>query len=192
MLTCHLLCAAVVVILHTFFRNPVERRTTNHRTQTEESPRNIPRAAHVPFYLKLNWLLFAISAPAALLVTGVYFVALFPQKKVDYLNPEDVNLHLMNTVIVLLELCVSAFPVRLLHYVYMFVYGALYATFSIIYWSVDHTHVLYPGVLDWNYPKKTGFVLIILALVILPLLQIFVYSVYRLRIFIRRICCRAQ
>ena len=145
----------------------------------------------IPCYMRFSWFLFAVAAPAAIMVSMIYYTSLFPRFHRSYLNFEDANLHLMNTVVVILELSISAFPVRLLHAVYVWCYALAYVIFSFVYWAFDHSHVMYPGVLDWSAPSTTALVLVILAVVGIPLLQFILFVVYQLRVYIYiRCACR--
>jgi len=175
LLTCHLLCAAVVVLLNVCLEH-------RHNNVTP------PRMSH----MKLSWFLFSVATPAALIVSTVFFAAVFPRLHHDYLNVIDINLHVMNTVIVVLEFTLSAFPVRLLHAVYVFCYGLVYVTFSVIYWAFDHSNVMYPGVLDWNHPATTAVVLVVLTFVGIPLLQLFLFGAYQLRKYVYIRCVQQQ
>lgn len=180
-LTAHLLVATIISLLHVFDDNSGIRIALNSGDQGI-----IYRRTSNPFYMKISWLLFAIASGAAFIVTLIYFSALFPQRGISYLSVVDINLHLMNSVVVILEFIVAALPVRLLHGVYLFLYGLIYIVFSVIYWSVDHSHVLYPGVLDWNYPGRTMGYMLLLAFVGIPLLQSLLFGMYSLKLFIYR------
>jgi len=179
LLTCHLLCAAVVILLNTC----CERR--------HSSVPSASRSTAIPCYMKLSWFLFSVAAPAAIIVTTIFFAAIFPQLHRSYLSVDDIALHVTNTVLVILEFTIAAFPVRLLHVVYTWCYGLAYVIFSAIYWAFDHSHVMYPGVLDWNAPRTTAVVIVIVALVGVPLLQFILFGIYQLRLYIfARCACR--
>jgi len=180
LLTCHLLCAAVIVLLNTCFEQRQPTLLSAYETTS------------VPCYMKLSWFLFSVGTTAAVMVTVVFFAGVFPQLHMYRLSAIDINAHVMNTVLVILELTISAFPVRLLHVVYVQCYGLAYVIFSIIYWSIDHSHVMYPGVLDWNSPKTTVVVIVVLMFVGIPFLQFILFTIYQLRLYIYARCfCRA-
>lgn len=134
--------------------------------------------------MKLSWFLFSVATTAAVMVTVVFFAGVFPRLHMYHLSVIDINAHVMNTVLVILEFTISAFPVRLLHVVYVMCYGLAYVIFSVIYWAVDHSNVMYPGVLDWNSPKTTAVVIVILTFVGIPLLQFILFGIYQLRLYI--------
>ena len=137
--------------------------------------------------MRLDWVLFNIVCLAAFTVTLVYFVGLYPQ--MGAFKPpliEDINLHGMNLVVVVLELILGAVPVRLVHVVYPILYGIVYTIFSLIYWSGDHTRILYPKILDWNHPGTTASIIAGLLLVGAPLLQAVIFAIYKLKLCVYR------
>lgn len=169
MLACHLLCSAVVAVFSFYDRPSV--------LPSEPLFRRV-----LPFYIKLSWFLFVVASSAAFLVTIVFFTAIYPGMQITYLSKDDIHLHVMNSVLVVFELAVSAIPVRILHVVYVIAYGALYVAFSAIYWAFDHSRVMYPGVLDWNHPLITIVIMLVLSLVGFPILQCLLFAAYRLRL----------
>jgi hypothetical protein len=132
--------------------------------------------------MKANWILGNIVQVFAIVVTAVYFTALFPL--IGKTNFIDINLHAVNTFLILVDTCITARPVRLFHVIHPLIYGGCYLIFSAVYWSFDHVkHVLYPGVLDWNYPGTTFIWVAGLSLVVIPSLQMVYFGFYRLRIY---------
>ena len=97
----------------------------------------------------------------------------------------DLNVHGLNSVLMLLDLAVCARPTRILHVLHAHAYGITYAAWSAVYWSLDHErNVLYPNVLDWNQPGVTMGVVAGLALVGIPVLQLFNLGVFKLRLYV--------
>ncbi|CAH1803047.1 unnamed protein product [Owenia fusiformis] len=137
------------------------------------------------WYMKVSWVLFSNSSVAAIIVTAIYFSALYSLTGQTHLDPFDFNLHGVNSIIMILEHCIAGYPIRLLHLIYPLIYGAIYIIFSAIYWSFDHkNNVLYPGVLDWNHPGSTMLVLCILVFLVVPILQLIFYGIHRLKLWL--------
>lgn len=136
----------------------------------------------LPWYDQLSWLLSATADNVALVVTLTYWGALFPLSdgSVDY---DSIIKHAINAVIVLIDNAVSARPTRLLHCVYAVAYGLAYTVFSLIYWGVDNSNVIY-SILDWNSPGLAVGIVLGLALVVVPLLSFFLFGIYRLRLLV--------
>lgn len=118
----------------------------------------------------------------AIVVTIIFYGVLIPIKDQFVLEFFDFNVHAANTMLILIDISLSAKPVRLLHVMYPMMYGMVYIVFSLIYWSQDNSNnVLYPVVLDWNNPGTTVGVIIGLTFVGLPLLQLFHFAIYKMR-----------
>ena len=145
--------------------------------------------APLRWHMKLFWALFNLIASSALVITVIYFCIFYPylQGLGYYLQAMDLNLHGINTFIVLLEMIVCAIPIRILHFVYPLLFGCTYAIFSFVYqisYDFEDERILYPTVLDWRSPGTTIAIIVILSLVVLPIVQMIFYAFYRLRLLI--------
>ncbi len=121
-------------------------------------------------------------------VTLIYFAFLYPLAlSVDpafAASALDINIHGVNTLIMLLDNFFCAIPIRVLHAVYPMTYGMIYVVFSLIYFALDpETHIPYPGILDWRKPEVTIPVVIVVVGILMPLLQLLWYLWYRLRLW---------
>ena len=146
-------------------------------------------SGYIPCYVKFSWAIFNMAAVSGPTVTAVYFFILFPMLQRE--QPRfragilDINLHGVNSLIILMEMTISAIPVRLLHFIYPLLYGVVYVLFSLAYWGYDkENNVLYPVILDWNHPGITCAVVVVLVFVATPLFQLIWYGVYRLRLLV--------
>ena len=84
---------------------------------------------------------------------------------------------------------VAAIPVRLLHIIYPMIYGLVYVAWSVIYFYMDpENNVLYVKLLDWNYPEITIPVILGVLFLMMPLIQLFWFGCYRLRLTIFQKC----
>ncbi|WAR26746.1 ROST-like protein [Mya arenaria] len=142
------------------------------------------------FFAKIVWILYNIASCASILVTIIFWSLLFPYMKLDGFELMlNVQLHAITSVIVLIENVISAVPIRLPHMFYTVLYGVAYLIFAGVYYAVDHRHILYPHVLDFSDPKSTAIVVTVTVLVILPLIQLFLFCLYKLRTWIFDKCC---
>lgn len=114
----------------------------------------------LPWYMKIQWILYNIALPSAILVTLIYWAALYPMIKA-YSNKNyetnwfDVSIHALNSVLMITESYLNHIPVRILHAYQGIIYGLVYVLFSVIvYYTMNHK-VLYPYILDWNHPGIT-------------------------------------
>ena len=132
---------------------------------------------------KLLWLMHVISANGGLFVTAEYWTILFKDHAVD---ANSITKHALNSVFMLIDTCLSSIPVRLVHWLYALLYFAVYLLFSVIYWQLGGTNVqgkpyIYSALNYDHFKAKTGGVLVGFLLLVLPLLQLFLFGVTKLR-----------
>ena len=141
----------------------------------------------LPWYIQVYWFLANVIQVFALVVTIIYFGALYPSQDTGHIPFFNINVHGISSVMLVIDMAVCARPVRLLHFPYPALYGTVYVIFSVIFWSQDHANnVLYPNVLDWNHPGISTGVVCGLAVVGIPLLQLFNFGLYKLRLLTYR------
>ncbi|GAB1602801.1 uncharacterized protein LOC115226873 [Argonauta hians] len=140
------------------------------------------------WYMKLSWMFYNVSFVSAIVVTLVFFGAVYPNlspedKKSDLgISFENLSIHGLNTLLMLMEVALSSFPVRLVHALYPMLYGLLYMVFNISYWSYDpKRNVIYEGMLDWNHPLKCLILVTLLVFVVTPILQTIHFFFYKVR-----------
>ena len=163
---------------------------------TDKRPHNAHRRGpdyRMTWYHGLLWVIHDMISGAAPVVSIIYFAALYPSVLEE--NPElaasalDINIHGINSVIMVLENFVAAIPVRLLHIIYPMIYGLVYVAWSVIYFYMDpENNVLYVKLLDWNYPEITIPVILGVLFLMMPLIQLFWFGCYRLRLTIFQKC----
>ena len=154
-----------------------------------DSYKNRQPTYKMTWYHGILWVVHDMISGAAPVVTLIYFGALYPLAVSE--DPEfaasalDINIHGINTVIMIMDNFIGAVPVRLMHIVYPMIYGIVYVAWSLIYFYMDpDNHVLYPKILDWNYPEITIPVLIAVLFFLMPLIQLTWYGWYRLRLWV--------
>ncbi|XP_067932498.1 uncharacterized protein [Watersipora subatra] len=111
----------------------------------------------VPWFLITQWCLYNIALPAAILVTIVYWGALYPMLQASsdfHTNFIDVSLHAVNSAFMITEQYLGALPTRILHVYQPILYAIVYMIFSGIYWHFTGI-ILYPYILDWTRPGIT-------------------------------------
>jgi len=129
-------------------------------------------------------MLFNIFADSAPIVTGLYWLGVKgglvgPTLIVEPLN---IHVHLMNTVLLFVEQAVSAVPIRILHFYFAAIFGLIYFAFTLtIHWTGLNS-AIYP-VVNWNSNPGAAVGLFIgLTLLIMPVLHTLFYLLYFLRI----------
>lgn len=149
------------------------------------------RTAHLPktmvTHLKVLWVLQNIVYLPALLITAAYWSAIYdPANPITALNAE---VHIINSVYVIIDLWVVGSPVRILHFYIPFSFMFIYLIFTLIYWAAGGTTpeggtAIYP-IMDWNNLKVT-IPFVVCCAVFSPVMQGLVWLIYQARIGTRR------
>ncbi|KAK7490565.1 hypothetical protein BaRGS_00018168 [Batillaria attramentaria] len=145
-----------------------------------------------PWYLKVAWVTYEIASVASMSVTILYFTLLFD----GTLTVVSTATHLLNSVYVILDVCVTAMPVRLLHVIYVSAYAFDYLIFSVIYWAAggvngDGQPYVYKT-LYWAKPWKAVFAGGGVVCVGVPLVHLLLWTLYMIRSAIHRSSSRGQ
>ena len=140
----------------------------------------------ISILLKVVWILFNIASCMCVMVTILFWIFLWPMMSDntdEFGFMINFQLHAVTSIILILEHVVSAVPIRLNHYLFSAAYGVIYVTFSLIYYAVDKT-VIYPVILDWSKPGFPVAVVVVTCFVVGPLMQLFFFAIYKLKLYI--------
>ena len=161
---------------------------------------------------RLSWGLQNLSTTAALFITIVYWAVLHPlityPTTTGYMF--SIFLHMFNSITCVLDIFITARPVKISHFYFASFFGIYYALFSIIYWmlggkgglgcttaeiGVDLApkceDYIYP-ILNWEDNPLDAFALVGGGVVLgMPVLQAVWWSLYKLRVSMRRCCCKS-
>ncbi|XP_042870204.1 protein rolling stone-like [Penaeus japonicus] len=141
--------------------------------------------------LKVLWVMQNLVYLPALLITAAYWSAIYdPQSPVTALNAE---VHIINSVYVLIDLMIVGGPVRVMHFYMPLVFMFLYAAFTLVYWAVGGTTpegnaAIYP-ILDWDNLTVT-LPFVICCTFFSPLMQGVVWLIFWGRRTSREQCCQ--
>jgi len=118
----------------------------------------------------LTWIARDAVAPAAVMVTILYWSLLFPL--FGYTTFVDVHLHLINAVIILADLWLSRLPYWLLHFPAPLTFLCAYVFFAAIYYvtggyAPGHKDYIYPW-LDFGRLDVTIPIILLVVFVIFP------------------------
>jgi len=197
LLTIHYILYAVIVVRHHY---------TGH----------VPMA-RLPFLYSLSWGLQSCFTTVALWITLVYWTVLhkyvieFHILQGAWMHVLNVFLHLVNTLSCLMDMMVTARPVRIYHSYLPIIFGVWYTVFSAIYWAAGGTgacihrcfdlplnstiskldpscpihcdNYIYP-ILDWDAHPGMAVGIVLGGCVFMPVLQAFWYGVFKLRKYI--------
>ncbi|XP_049877521.1 protein rolling stone-like isoform X2 [Pectinophora gossypiella] len=145
-----------LAVVHTYR----SEKTFNISGEDEECP--VPRRARTSLLCRAYWLAHIIATDLAFVITLVYWT-LVHDPKIHEVNALNLLVHGGNSLVMLLELAVTAHPLRAAHALYGASAGMAYGVFSAFYWAVGGTDriglpAIYPA-LDWNKPGSAfGFV----------------------------------
>ena len=146
----------------------------------------------IGWYQKVQWLLFTVSGGATLGVVILYWALIFEGGTI---GPINANVHLTNGIIALIDIWVSGTPVRILHIVYLQIYGVSYALFTGIYYAANGTdengeRYIYKTLNYKEHPASAAATLVTVTVVGLVVLHLFFYAQYTLRCWSIRILFR--
>lgn len=162
-----------------------------HQTEDDSGILDIMRfKSHdkITWHMKMTWIFANVIYVSAMLVTLLFYIAVYNEYSNDFMN---FNSHLINSVLILIDSFVVARPVRILHVFYPLLYGLAYLVFSIIYWSQDKkNNVLYENIIDFNRPWQTVWIVLGIALVLVPVFHMLHFGIYRLKLYLYNKHCR--
>ncbi|XP_067621794.1 protein rolling stone-like [Eurosta solidaginis] len=111
-----------------------------------------------PWVLKLYWMSHLTTVVFATVITLVYWTSIYPTQDNADKGSIVINLwsHAFNSIFMILDLMLIAFPGRILHFIYPLCLALIYTIFTVIYYyagGVDciGNRYIYP-ILDWSSP----------------------------------------
>ena len=132
---------------------------------------------------KFFWFIHVIAATAGLLVTVTFWSVLAGDNPID---ANSITKHALNSVFMVIDTSLSAIPVRLLHYMYAFLYILIYFVFTVIYWLLGGTDnqgntYIYEGLDYDNFDPIIVGLMAVSLLVVLPVLHLILFGITKLR-----------
>ena len=101
-------------------------------------------------------------------------------------NPFNLQEHLINYILLLIDLFVNDIPIRLLHCIYPMGYAIIYILFTVILWASNFTSAVYPP-LNWAAnPLSSTLLSLGVIFIAVPLLHVFHFGLYHLRLWLAR------
>ncbi|XP_070570428.1 protein rolling stone-like [Ptychodera flava] len=168
---------------------PTTSSATDYEAADETSPlteSGMARCLETPWYFKLSWLLFNVSALTALVITLVYWPAL-SGSNTGIPFALDFHIHALNSVVIVLELLFASMPIRYLHVFYVIALGIVYILATVIAYYTgwknpfDGESYVYPFL---DYSEKPGLAAVsVIAIVIGAfLLQLVLWAIFKLKL----------
>jgi len=138
----------------------------------------------LPPVLKLLWALCNINCSLSVMITLVYWIALYTPER-HYLDFENFSGHLLIAVANLLDVFISDRPWRMLHAIHSIIFGGVFGVFSIIYFLAGGTNYYSEPyvyhIIDWAHPMRTLLVMGGVSVFLVIFHTIF-YLLYRVRL----------
>ncbi|XP_026462550.1 protein rolling stone-like [Ctenocephalides felis] len=155
--------------------NAVERNSANNPSR-------------MTLFAKTYWVLHTLTVNSAIVITAVYWVMVFNPE--EGFNVVTVMVHIVNSVVMIIDLFLVAHPVRLLHMHWSLMFAILYLTFSWIYYCAGGlSRKMEPFIytaLDWRKPGiSIGFCLFGLVCYVLVHTLVFFLAWLRRLIYLR-------
>ena len=124
----------------------------------------------------------------ALFVTILFWSLLAPADLNASVELFSINAHLINLIIMLIDLFLCDIPFRLLHFYHVSISGAVYGLFSLILHWTGYNSAIY-GVLDWASGTGLAIGLVLGSIfVAVPITHCIGFGLYHLRRFIAQKC----
>ncbi|XP_078575280.1 protein rolling stone-like [Branchiostoma floridae x Branchiostoma japonicum] len=130
----------------------------------------------IPWFYKLSWVLYNVAFSEGIHIT-ILFWALIGGDSSDV----SILMHAMNSVTIVIDVMVSGFPCRLLHFVYPLTFGAVYILFTVVYWAAggrgeDNLPFIYPYLDYGGNPVLAVIVAVLSVVVAMPLCHCVVFA----------------
>lgn len=96
----------------------------------------------MPALVKFYWMLFYVCINNSIIVTTLYWGLVYkPNDEYHRLDLNNLLTHAGNSIIMLIELMITATPMRILHLFYPFVFEAVYTGFTVVYYLMGGKNV---------------------------------------------------
>ena len=120
----------------------------------------------------------------AVVVSILYWTLLYSGGPVD-----NINAHLVNGIIALIDVVFSGVPVRILHFIYPAMFATAYAVFTGIYFAAGGTHpngnpYIYPVIDYGNRPGLAVGLVVAVVLVMIPIINLMIFGLYSVRFWL--------
>ncbi|XP_017790762.1 PREDICTED: protein rolling stone-like [Habropoda laboriosa] len=131
---------------------------------------------------RVYWFLYVVTTTTAFGVTITYWCSIY-DPSIHHLDPLNIMLHVCNSILMVIDFCVTSIPFRLRNFWWCLTIVFFYVIFSIVYYlagGLDKNgyHYIYK-IIDWKKPLQTTLVCIGEA--------IFITILYSLMCFLERL-----
>ncbi|XP_061399974.1 uncharacterized protein LOC133335679 [Musca vetustissima] len=143
----------------------------------------------------LYWIIYTCATVYAFIITMCYWLLVHDPEvhKIDTLN---IMVHVLNSVIMLIDLAIVGHPIKLSHVYFTTGIGLAYAIFTGIYFLAGGTDrknekAIYP-MLDWRKPGK-AIIVTVCAIIFVFVVHFLCFLLYRARVWLfTKLCIRSS
>ncbi|XP_061179102.1 protein rolling stone-like [Saccostrea echinata] len=139
----------------------------------------------IPWYVKIQWILFNVSTVTAFVITVLFYTLLTPT-----LTANSILTHAVNSLYALSNLAICAKPVRILHVYQPVILALLYSVFSVIFHEAGGGTIY--SILDWDKVQNTVLLSLGVIFIVVPLIHLVCFTIYKIRVFVSTSCCRGN
>ncbi|XP_066158615.1 protein rolling stone-like [Euwallacea fornicatus] len=141
---------------------------------------------------RVYWITNVTATPVAFTISIIYWSLIFKAEGANF-TAMNFIVHGLNSIVVLLDLCIVCHPVKIFHFIYPLLLALCYTIFSITFYVAGGTtktgsRYIYP-ILKWDQPgRTTGICAGVMVLMIF--LHLFTFLLYklRMRLYMRFVC----
>ena len=138
------------------------------------------------WYQKVQWLLFTLGAEMAVASTLIYWT-LVHKPHTGFTKPAvNVPVNLLNAIVAVVDTWVTGIPIRILHGIYLILFGVAFQLFAGIYYASNGTdingHHSISHVANFNHnPGVTMIIDIVIPFIIMPAVHMLFFIIYLAR-----------
>ncbi|XP_038059760.1 protein rolling stone-like [Patiria miniata] len=127
----------------------------------------------------IHWLLFNVTINANFIISIIYWAVLYNSARSGFFY--NFHVHAVTSIVSMIDLIVTAIPVRLFHGIYPVVFLCTYTVVTLIYWATGNGTV-YPF-LDYDNNPGLAAGAIVGIFVAVWAMQGFMWAIYKLRMW---------
>ncbi|CAH8483884.1 unnamed protein product [Schistosoma rodhaini] len=146
---------------------------------------NIKFPNNEPRYYQPIWFLYNLSATCILVVSVVFWFSLSNIPLDAFASWQSEVKHSLTPILVVIDKCLCAIPMRMIHVIYPCLVGLIYSLFTYLFWLLGgagpyRTGQVYPFI-DWSKPQTTVLTCLS-ALICTILCHAILYIIYFIRV----------
>ncbi|ESN97801.1 hypothetical protein HELRODRAFT_177866 [Helobdella robusta] len=179
-----------VVTVEVLTRGPSSSLVDVHGNKTNSSSellndhfKNDPKLIMLKISIYIEWMARHLGYCGSLVVAVCYYSLEYNTKSTSETTYLDINSHILISFVIMVDLFLSASPIKLLHFVWATMAGSLYTLFTYIYFRM-YDEVLYYTIFNWRDPSMASLYFLIITIFGSLLCTIFLYFCYLMRIFL--------